>query len=387
METSRRYSPSLHPAIIALDIAGFGDSRRTEEDRATAREAMFRLVQRALNAALRDLPASPRDAYVEDRGDGMLLVLSPETPVRLLVTLVPEHLAFELRAHNQGCRPEHRLRLRLVMQDGEIRFDRAGAYGPPIDVAFRLLDSAAARRAFADSSAELAFLVSDEFYCQVVQRDPDLTRAAYRPVRGRVGDVNAVAWVRLLPDPVSEPVVPDLADRDRRDGRDFDAFYLENFRLVRNIVNSRAQDWTLAAEVTDEAMTIAHRKWDELQDHPNPVGFVVVTARRILSKVQRRNARKAPPVPPASLDTIEAEAVEADVAETAVRRAVIDQALRALPVDQRECFVLHAILDRPVKWIAEQLNIPEGTVKTRLRAARRALREILGEDLGEEGRR
>lgn len=387
METSRRYSPSLHRAIIALDIAGSGDSRRTEEDQATVRTAMSRLVKRALNAALGDLATSLRDALVLDRGDGMLLVLSPGTPVRLLVTLVPEHLAFELRAHNQGCRPEHRLRLRMVMQAGEIHFDQNGLYGEPVDGACRLLDSAPARRAFADSSAQLAFLVSDEFYRQVVQRDPDLTRAAYRLVRGRVGNVNAAAWVRLLPDPVSEPVVRNLADRDRRDIHDFDAFYLENFRLVRNIVNSRAQDWTLAAEVTDEAMTIAHRKWDEVQDHPNLVGFVVVTARRILSKVQRRNARKAPPVPPASLDTIEAEAADADVAETAVRRAVIDQALRALPVDQRECFVLHEILDHPVKWIAEQLNIPEGTVKTRLRAARRALREILDEHPGEEGRR
>jgi hypothetical protein len=46
------------------------------------------------------------------------------------------------------------------------------------------------------------------------------------------------------------------------------AFYLGNFRLIRNIVNARVQDWKLAQEVTDEAMLIAYRKRDELFTAP-----------------------------------------------------------------------------------------------------------------------
>jgi DNA-directed RNA polymerase specialized sigma24 family protein len=38
-----------------------------------------------------------------------------------------------------------------------------------------------------------------------------------------------------------------------------------------------------------------------------------------------------------------------------------------------------------VRRIAELLNIPEGTVKTRLRAARQSLRELLNDEGGEEG--
>jgi DNA-directed RNA polymerase specialized sigma24 family protein len=43
--------------------------------------------------------------------------------------------------------------------------------------------------------------------------------------------------------------------------------------------------------------------------------------------------------------------------------------------------------DDPVRQIAEALNLPEGTVKTRLRAARQALHYQLGDNLGEEGNR
>jgi RNA polymerase sigma-70 factor, ECF subfamily len=68
-----------------------------------------------------------------------------------------------------------------------------------------------------------------------------------------------------------------------------------------------------------------------------------------------------------------------DPADTVIGRTVVDQALRALPSDQRECFVLHEILDRPVREIAELLALPEGTVKTRLRTARLSLRDLLGE--------
>jgi RNA polymerase sigma factor (sigma-70 family) len=168
---------------------------------------------------------------------------------------------------------------------------------------------------------------------------------------------------------------------------DFDAFYLGNFRLIRNIVNTRAQDWDLAQEVTDEAMLIAYRKWDELREHPNPVAFVVVTARRILSRVQRQQARKSPPGGQVSLSAVpglEVTASGADPADIAVHRTDLERAMRALPPDQRECLVLHAVLGYSVRDIAAWLNIPEGTVKTRMRTARQSLLEILSDQPGKE---
>jgi RNA polymerase sigma-70 factor (ECF subfamily) len=179
---------------------------------------------------------------------------------------------------------------------------------------------------------------------------------------------------------------------DRPEGQsgaeDFNEFYLSRFSFVRNVINRRAQDWMLAEEVTDEAMAIAYRKWDELREHPNPVGFVIVTAYRILLRIQRQRARKNPPVHPLSLEAtpgLELKAPAAGPDDIAVNRTALEQALRCLAVGQRERFVLHEILGYPIRQVAELLNLPEGTVKTRLRAARRILRDLLNDNLGEEG--
>jgi RNA polymerase sigma factor (sigma-70 family) len=141
-----------------------------------------------------------------------------------------------------------------------------------------------------------------------------------------------------------------------------------------------------AQQVTDEAMLIAYRKWDELREHPNPVGWVVVTARRILSRAQRQQARKSPPSGLVSLSEgpgLEVKASGADPADIAALRTDLQKAMRSLPPDQRECLILHAMLGYPVREIAAWLNIPKATVKTRLRTAKQSLAEILSDQSGE----
>ncbi|QFR93591.1 sigma-70 family RNA polymerase sigma factor [Streptomyces tsukubensis] len=54
--------------------------------------------------------------------------------------------------------------------------------------------------------------------------------------------------------------------------------------------------------------------------------------------------------------------------------------LDALPDAQRQVVVLRFYADLPVRGIADELGIPEGTVKSRLHAAVRSLRERLHED-------
>ncbi len=51
-----------------------------------------------------------------------------------------------------------------------------------------------------------------------------------------------------------------------------------------------------------------------------------------------------------------------------------------LPDAQRQVLVLRFYADLSVRGIAEELGIPEGTVKSRLHAAVRALRARLHED-------
>ena len=73
------------------------------------------------------------------------------------------------------------------------------------------------------------------------------------------------------------------------------------------------------------------------------------------------------------------EGFEARQNEEALRLA-----LRALPAEQNQIVMLSFFSDKPHSEIAAELNLPLGTVKSRLRLAMTRLRAHLGESLGEE---
>lgn len=72
-----------------------------------------------------------------------------------------------------------------------------------------------------------------------------------------------------------------------------------------------------------------------------------------------------------------AKAQSAPPAETGADKAPLQTAIAALPADQRAAIALFYIEDFSVAEIAAALNVPAGTVKTRLMHARRKLREAL----------
>ena len=384
---------ALYRVILCVDIEGFA-ALRADTDRRAVRDAhIARSTLLLLRRGYQEMANFSRTGAT-----GHWCWCRPRRPWTSCWQF-PNELAAALHEHNRNHPSEARIRLRLVIHAGEVQYDEHGVVGQSINQAFRLLDSRSLKQTLASSSADLALIVSEQFFRDVIELDAALNSGAYRREVIGVRGTRAVAWIRLFPDPYLE--AQGTAGHDPRHASthgdrpgaqpgadDFDEFYLSNCRLVRNVVNARAQDWTLAEEVTDEAMAIAYRKWEELREHPNPVGFVIVTARRILSRTQRQRARKNPPVHPLSLEAapgLELKAACAGPDDIAVNRTALKQALHDLPADQRECFVLYEILGYPIREIAERLNLPEGTVKTRLRTARQALRELLRDNLGEEG--
>jgi RNA polymerase sigma-70 factor, ECF subfamily len=55
----------------------------------------------------------------------------------------------------------------------------------------------------------------------------------------------------------------------------------------------------------------------------------------------------------------------------------LNDALRALPLRQRQVIVLHHLVGLPVEEVARELRLPAGTVKSRLARGRRALAHVL----------
>ncbi|MEU6351154.1 sigma-70 family RNA polymerase sigma factor [Streptomyces sp. NPDC047072] len=66
--------------------------------------------------------------------------------------------------------------------------------------------------------------------------------------------------------------------------------------------------------------------------------------------------------------------------DTSVLSLAVAQGLDELPDQQRQVVILRFFADLPVRSIAEELGVPEGTVKSRLHTAVRALRTRLHED-------
>ncbi|WP_427889277.1 RNA polymerase sigma factor [Kribbella sp. GL6] len=70
---------------------------------------------------------------------------------------------------------------------------------------------------------------------------------------------------------------------------------------------------------------------------------------------------------------------ETTTAGMSADRVALVEALRQLPYEQREAIVLHHIVDLPVREIAVQLGVAEGTVKARLSRGRAALAPLVHE--------
>ena len=129
-------------------------------------------------------------------------------------------------------------------------------------------------------------------------------------------------------------------------------------------------DWEVAKELAADGFVALLRHWSKVRSYDNPGAWLRRVVIRDALRSRRRSRRSAP-----VLVELEAGGSDAD----AVRAAVLQ-----LPARQRAVVVLHYLDDLPVSEVAAVLGCSEGTVKTHLHRARRALAGTLGEPIGEE---
>jgi RNA polymerase sigma-70 factor, ECF subfamily len=156
--------------------------------------------------------------------------------------------------------------------------------------------------------------------------------------------------------------------------REFEARLTESatlaFRVAYRVLRHRED----AEDVAQEAMAKAYREFASLQDREKFRGWLVRIAWRMAidrrrsdkRRVRREEATEGAPTP-----TAEDVAMTRDV-EAHVRRAV-----DALPERLRMVVTLSAIHGHDVREVAGLLDLPEGTVKSRLHEARKKLAEKL----------
>ena len=127
----------MHRSVLVIDVEKFGDPTRTNAHQVAVRDGMYQ----ALEGALADAGISRPNRTIEDRGDGALVLISPEVPKSWLVTRLPIQLAAALDDHNATCSANARIRLRMVLHAGEIHPDAHGVTGSAVNRTFRLVEA------------------------------------------------------------------------------------------------------------------------------------------------------------------------------------------------------------------------------------------------------
>ena len=153
-------------------------------------------------------------------------------------------------------------------------------------------------------------------------------------------------------------------------GKRFEDFYQAERATVLRAVSFALGDVDLGADATDEALARAYERWAEVAEMGNPAGWVYRVAVNLgYNRTRRKALERRRPV------GIDRDRADCDrVADPAIARA-----LAALPLDQREVVVLRFHLDWTVDDIAEALDCPSGTVKSRLHRALQRLEKLLEE--------
>ena len=156
------------------------------------REELYRILEQAFDGS-----GTPWTAcFREDRGDGVLVVVPPSIAAKGIIDPLPELLRRLIRRHNHvSCAAAH-IQLRVVAHLGPVDHDGHGFVGTDVDFLFRLLDARPLKDALASTGADLALIVSDYVYRNIVSRHPSLVSpAAFSPVRFQVKYTRARAWI------------------------------------------------------------------------------------------------------------------------------------------------------------------------------------------------
>ncbi len=154
------------------------------------------------------------------------------------------------------------------------------------------------------------------------------------------------------------------------------SYQLRLFGFARRLVEDRED----ALDIVQETFTGAVRHIASLRDDERFGGWLFAIARQhCLLRLRKR--RRAIVEAVEQIDDFEdtAESVE-DILFRKEQAEAVDRAIAALPEPQKTAILLHYFLDLPLVELAEVMQSPVGTAKSRLHFARLALRRALKEE-------
>ncbi|WBB66324.1 SigE family RNA polymerase sigma factor [Micromonospora sp. WMMD812] len=167
---------------------------------------------------------------------------------------------------------------------------------------------------------------------------------------------------RLDEPPPERAVRPDV--RPSVDPVDFDQLYHAHFRSLTAQLAAYIGDVNQAQDLVQEAFCRAFARWSKVSRYDDPVAWVRRVAWNLATSRWRR-LRTAQ----SHLRRQRMEHVPGPTPD----RVALTRALATLPPNHRRAVVLHHLADLSVTQIAQQENVPEGTIKSWLHRGRAAL--------------
>jgi RNA polymerase sigma-70 factor (ECF subfamily) len=134
-----------------------------------------------------------------------------------------------------------------------------------------------------------------------------------------------------------------------------------------------------ASDADDAAQQVFLVAADKLSEVPveRERAFLFATAARIAANARRSIRRRQNAYDSYSQSPDEPSASQDELSDQLRARALLDQVMADMPDDLREVFVLFEIEEISIQDIAATLDIPIGTVGSRLRRARQAFQQAV----------
>ena len=161
-------------------------------------------------------------------------------------------------------------------------------------------------------------------------------------------------------------------------GRSFDEEALPHLDALYRVALRLTADPSQAEDLVQDTMLKAYRAWKQYRPGTNAKGWLLTILRNTFINDYRR--RKHEPIA-MDLEAVEPHALDRSIQEVdpegsffaQIVDAKVLEAIDALPSEFREVLVLSDVEGMRYAEIAEALQIPVGTVKSRLFRARRQL--------------
>lgn len=147
---------------------------------------------------------------------------------------------------------------------------------------------------------------------------------------------------------------------------------------IKGFLIRRGVDWETAEEIAQETLVIVWRKAALYNPSAgDAAAWIYTIARNLRTDAARRVIRSGKAVTASALESSTESYWTAGYLEFPMDGRRVREALRKLPADQKIAIRMAYLEERPHSEIATELQIPLGTVKSRIRLAMARLRTLL----------